>query len=62
MGITISAEGISTNLEKTNHISDRTRADNLKQLRLLLGIGSHYRKIIRGYLTMFRPLIDPQFI
>ena len=54
-GMPISAERLVLILKRQNPL---VTARNLKQLSLLLGIGSYYCKFIRGYATIDRPLID----
>ena len=52
----ISENGIRTNQEKTRAISEWPRPRNLKELRSFLGVGSYYRKFIKGYSTLVSPL------
>ena len=56
LGMNISENGIRTNQEKTRAISEWPRPRNLKELRSFLGVGSYYRKFIKGYSTLVSPL------
>ena len=56
LGSTISEEGICTDREKTKAIRGWPKTMNLNELRSLLGIGSYYRKYIKGYAAMVKPL------
>ena len=56
LGMNISEKGMGTNVEKTRAIKKWPRPVNLRELRSFLGVGSYYRKFIKGYAEMDAPL------
>ena len=56
MGMSVSENGIRMNGDKTRVIKNWQRPVNLRELRSFLGVGSYYRKFIKGYAVMVEPL------
>jgi hypothetical protein len=58
LGHVISGHGVATNPSKISEISNWESPKNVKQLRRFLGLAGYYRRFIRGYASICRPLHD----
>ena len=56
LGLRLNASGVSVNPEKTEAITKMLRPHNKKTLKSALGMFSFYRKFIKGYADIARPL------
>lgn len=56
MGHVVSSDGVSTDPEKISAVKDWPTPHNKKQLRSFLGFCSYYRKFIKGFSSIARPL------
>ena len=56
LGMSVLENGIRMNGEKTRVIKNWPRPVNLRELRSFLGVGSYYRKFIKGYAAIVEPL------
>jgi len=56
LGHIISSEGISTDSEKINAVNNWPIPQNKKHLRSFLGLCSYYRKFVKGFSILAKPL------
>jgi len=58
LGMIVSCDGIKMDPEKVNAILKWPELTNVKQVRAFLGLGNFYRRFIKDYAIMARPLMD----
>ena len=58
LGHVVSAAGVATDPSKVQSISDWPVPKDLKQLRSFLGLAGYYRKFVRHFAILTRPLTD----
>lgn len=58
MGHYISEEGVCTDPKKVEAITKWPTPENIKQVRSFLGMTGYYRRFIKNYGTIARPLIE----
>ena len=56
LGHQVSEEGISTDPEKVQTIKEWPQPRNVKEVRQFVGLTSYYRKFIRSFATICKPL------
>ncbi|GFW22938.1 retrovirus-related Pol polyprotein from transposon 17.6 [Trichonephila clavipes] len=56
LGHNISAEGVRTDPEKVSAVKNWKRPENLRELRSFLGLCTYYRKLLKGFSNIARPL------
>lgn len=58
LGHVISESGVETDPEKIQALKTWPRPKNLKELRSFLGFSGYYRRFVKGYSSIVRPLND----
>ena len=58
LGFEISTQGIHASPEKVKAVVEWPRPENVHDVRSFLGLASYYRKFIRGFSEIARPLTD----
>lgn len=58
LGFDISAEGVHTSPEKVKAVVEWPTPSTVKDIRSFLGLASYYRKFIRGFSELARPLTN----
>ena len=58
LGHVVSSQGVSTDPDKTEALRNWPSPKNIKDIRRYLGFTSYYRRFIKGYASIARPLTD----
>ena len=58
LGMIVSHDGIKMDPEKVNAILKWPEPTNVKQVRAFLGLGNFYRRFIKDYAIISRPMVD----
>ena len=58
LGFEVSSEGVHANPEKVKAIVEWPTPSNVKDVRSFLGLASYYRKFIRGFSELAKPLTN----
>ena len=56
LGHIVSSDGVSTDPEKTRAIADWPTPTNVKEVQSFLGLASYYRRFVKGFANIARPL------
>ena len=59
LGMTVSAEGIKMNDDKVKAILEWPTPKTVRSVRSFLGLANFYRRFIKDYAQVARPLNDP---
>ena len=58
LGHVVSMDGIHTDPSKIEAVKNRPKPQNSKDVRKLLGFTGYYRRFVKGYAAIARPLTD----
>lgn len=58
LGYFISAKGFSTDPRKTQAVADWPTPKTVKELRSFLGLAGYYRRFVKHYALLAKPLTD----
>ena len=58
LGFEVSKDGIHASPEKVKAVLDWPRPQSVHDIRSFLGLASYYRKFIKGFLQLAKPLTD----
>ena len=58
LGFEVSAEGIHASPEKVKAVLNWPRPQSVHDVRSFLGLASYYRKFIKGFLQLAKPMTD----
>ena len=58
LGHVVSADGVSTDSAKTNRVAKWTRPTSVGEVRTFLGFCGYYRRFVRNYSTVAKPLTE----
>ena len=58
LGFDISAQGVEPSPGKVDAVASWPRPTSVKDIRLFLGLASFYRRFIRGFSKIIKPLTD----
>ena len=58
MGLVVSVEGVKLDPDNDDKIKRLSAPRNITNVRCLLGITGYYRRFIKGYSNLVRPLVE----